>query len=159
MVGQGIHPVLFFSNSNIVPEEEYFLRRDELKRYAESCGCETYDDEYDHAGWLSAVTGLENEPERGRRCEACFRFRLRRAAAFASAHSCRLLTTTLASSRWKSLEQVDEAGKWAVMPYPDLVWWNQNWRKGGLQERRNALIKEKGMYNQTFCGCEFAHRF
>ncbi|HBN01366.1 MAG TPA: hypothetical protein DD383_01835 [Rikenellaceae bacterium] len=39
-----------------------------------------------------------------------------------------------------------------------VQWWNQNWRRGGLQERRNALIKEWEMYNQTFCGCEFSQR-
>ena len=34
--------------------------------------------------------------------------------------------------------------------------WPQNWRKGGLQERRNQLLKEYGFYNQQYCGCEFS---
>ncbi|MBQ6254386.1 MAG: epoxyqueuosine reductase QueH, partial [Bacteroidales bacterium] len=42
---------------------------------------------------------------------------------------------------------------------PDqLIWWGQNWRKGGMQERRNFLIKSRALYNQTWCGCEFSHR-
>ncbi|MGN1214280.1 MAG: epoxyqueuosine reductase QueH, partial [Bacteroidaceae bacterium] len=30
------------------------------------------------------------------------------------------------------------------------------WRKGGLQERRNTLLKEYGFYNQQYCGCEYS---
>ena len=47
-----------------------------------------------------------------------------------------------ASSRWKSLEQINEAGRRAAALYPDTLFWEQNWRKGGLQERRNQLLKE-----------------
>ena len=36
--------------------------------------------------------------------------------------------------------------------------WAQNWRKGGLQERRNQLLKEYNFYNQLYCGCEFSKR-
>ena len=226
MVAQGLRPGIFFSNSNIVPFNEYAVRRDELRRYAAAHGLETIDDEYDHSAWLAFVRQLETRPksvassvaelveahqqveapdshqpteppvriadmpERGPRCLECFKFRLLRAARYASTHGYRLLTTTLASSRWKDLAQVDAAGRWAcetingksagdaslsvasippaiaVSPAADLspdhsaevLWWNQNWRRGGLQERRNALIKEWSMYNQTFCGCEFSER-
>ena len=33
---------------------------------------------------------------------------------------------------------------------------DRNWRKGGLQQRRNELLKENGFYNQLYCGCEFS---
>ena len=250
MVGAGLRPGIFFSNSNIVPFREYAIRRDELVRYAAAHSLETIDDEYDHTAWLSFVRQLETTrsaesaaliinpstsvaepytsvaepaeasrmtescamikeslrqaqgpkinaqgpairiadmPERGPRCLVCFKFRLLRAARYAATHGYTLLTTTLASSRWKDLGQVDAAGRWAcetvnaslgmsgddLLPTPcldavsdnvqastvrHLLWWNQNWRRGGLQERRNALIKEWNMYNQTFCGCEFSER-
>ncbi len=190
MVGQGLRPGIFFSNSNIVPFDEYALRREELRRYAAAHGLETFDDEYDHAAWLAYVRRLEQSgdeavgaggedvppvrvadmPERGPRCLECFKFRLLRAADFAAAHGYRLLTTTLASSRWKDLGQVDEAGRWACgqvngaaavdagIVRSEVLWWGQNWRRGGLQERRCALIREWEMYNQTFCGCEFSRR-
>jgi hypothetical protein len=70
----------------------------------------------------------------------------------------KVITTTLASSRWKSLEQINEAGLYAVSHYPDVIWWDQNWRKGGLSERRIAIIKEYDFYNQQYCGCEFSMR-
>ena len=46
----------------------------------------------------------------------------------------------------------------AVKAGNSLRWWGRNWRKGGLQERRNCLIREFGMYNQNWCGCEFSRR-
>ncbi len=163
MLSNGITPVVFFSNSNICPEEEYKHRRDELRRYCDSLGVEMYEDEYDHEAWLNIAAGLEDLPERGARCVKCFRFRLFRAAAWASAHGLRVMTTSLASWRWKNVDQVNNAGAWACNlineTFPDsepLIWWPQNWRKGGLQPRRGEIIREQGFYNQTFCGCEFS---
>ena len=40
----------------------------------------------------------------------------------------------------------------------EVVFWAQNWRKGGLQPRRNEIIREQGFYNQTWCGCEFSRQ-
>ena len=156
MVRNGIRPVIFFSNSNIVPLEEYELRKSELIRYAESYGLEVVDDDYDHDAWLCSVRGLEDAPERGPRCLQCFKFRLRRAARYAAEHGLDVLTTTLASSRWKLLSQVNEAGLDACSSVEGVTWWAQDWRKGGLQPRRNQLVKDLGFYNQTFCGCEFS---
>ena len=152
----GIRPVVFFSNSNITPREEYDLRLSELRRYADALGVELVDDEYDHGAWLEAVRGLESEPERGRRCEACFRFRLGRAASYATSRGLSVLATTLASSRWKDLDQVNAVGTVACEVETVVTFWPQNWRKGGLQERRNEIIREQAFYNQTWCGCEFS---
>ncbi len=151
----GIRPVVFFSNSNITPKEEYDLRLSELRRYAAAMGVELVEDAYDHDAWLAAVRGLEREPERGRRCAACFRFRLERAAHYAAARGLPVLATTLASSRWKDLDQVNAAGSSVC---EEVIWWDQNWRKGGLQERRGEVVREQGFYNQTWCGCEFSRK-
>lgn len=159
MVLSGIKPTVFFSNSNITPREEYELRKAEIIRYCESLGVEWVDDDYSHDDWLAKVAaGREAAPERGPRCLECFRYRLSRAAAYAAENGYSVLTTTLASSRWKSLEQVNEAGAAACarLGGSKVVWWDMNWRKGGLQPRRSELIRELGFYNQTFCGCEFS---
>ena len=152
----GISPTVFFSNSNITPFGEYSHRLSELLRYARELGLEVVEDDYYHEEWLQGVSGLENEPERGARCLRCFSLRLDRAARYASEHGFRVLTTTLASSRWKDLSQVDAAGREACARYPGVIWRGMNWRKGGLQDRRNEIIREQGFYNQTFCGCEFS---
>ena len=159
LLANGIRPLVFFSNSNIVPRGEYDLRLSELRRYCDSLGVELVEDEYDHEAWRSfvlEVPELAAAPERGPRCLNCFKFRLKRAAEFAAARGIPVLTTTLASSRWKSLEQVSEAGAWACDN--KVSFWPQNWRKGGLQPRRAEIICEQNFYNQNWCGCEFSHR-
>ena len=158
LVEGGVRPVIFYSNSNIYPLEEYSRRCNECIRYAHKWGLEIVADEYDHEAWREVASKLADEPERGTRCLECFKFRLLRAAEYASANGFDYLATTLASSRWKSLEQVDEAGRWACEKVSGVTWWAQNWRKGCLQERRNEIIKEENFYNQLYCGCEFSSR-
>ena len=158
LMNNGIRPVIFYSNSNIFPLQEYEHRFNECLRYAKKWGLEIVGDEYDHNAWECCAAGLENEPERGNRCLQCFKFRLLRAAEYASAHGFEVLTTTLASSRWKNLDQVNEAGRWACSQVQGITWWDQNWRKDGLQERRNQIIKEENFYNQLYCGCEYSQK-
>lgn len=210
MVKNGITPVIYYCNPNIYPQEEYEIRKNECTRYAQSLGLEIVDADYDHDNWLEAIRGMEDEPERGGRCLKCFKLRLLRTAEYAMQRGIKVITTTLASSRWKSLDQINEAGLWAcnelqrrfsaapfasarcsenieaatvpdpnlsewsvcphgavgdsrlgvnpVPPYDSVIWWNQNWRKGGLQERRLQIIKEYDFYNQLYCGCEFSMR-
>ena len=168
LMQNGITPVIYYCNPNIYPQEEYEIRKNECTRYAQSLGLEIVDADYDHENWLDAVKGLENEPERGGRCLKCFKLRLLRTAQYASERGIKVITTTLASSRWKSLDQINEAGRWAcrqltarrssAAPHDEVIWWDQNWRKGGLQERRLQIIKEYDFYNQLYCGCEFSIR-
>ena len=159
LLQNGITPVIYYCNPNIYPQEEYEIRKNECTRYAKSHGLEIIDADYDHEGWLSEMKGLESEPERGGRCLKCFKLRLLSTARYAKERGIKVITTTLASSRWKSLDQINEAGLWACSQFGENetpVWWDQNWRKNGLQERRNQIIKEYDFYNQRYCGCEFS---
>lgn len=167
MMQNGITPIIYYCNPNIYPQEEYEIRKNECTRYAESLGLEIINADYDHDNWLKEMTGLESEPERGGRCLKCFKLRLLRTARYARERGIRVITTTLASSRWKSLDQINEAGNWAInqlegktIPPEEqsVIWWDQNWRKNGLQERRLQIIKEYDFYNQLYCGCEFSIR-
>ena len=156
LMANDVRPTIFYYNPNIWPLEEYEIRKNESKRHAEGLGIEWIDGDYDHEQWRCDVTGLEGEPERGQRCEHCFALRLRATALKAKEVGIRYFATTLASSRWKSLEQISRAGMMAQKAVPGTEFWAQNWRKGGLQERRNQLLKEYGFYNQQYCGCEFS---
>lgn len=153
-----VRPTIFYYNPNIWPRKEYEIRKNESKRHAESLGIEWIDGDYDHQAWRTGVCGLEGQPERGLRCEQCFTLRLTETARKAQELGFRYFATTLASSRWKSLEQIERAGHTAEQTAPGTAFWAQNWRRGGLQERRNQLLKENQFYNQQYCGCEFSAR-
>ena len=183
LIKHGVTPIIYYCNPNIYPREEYEIRKDECTRYAQALGLEIIDADYDHENWLEAVKGLETEPERGGRCLKCFKLRLLRTAEYAAEHGIRVITSTLASSRWKSLDQINDAGTWACQQIADRllstnnphfvdsptelcpssgkhpkqpIYWAYNWKKGGLQERRLQIIKEYDFYNQRYCGCEFS---
>ena len=110
LLAHDVRPTIFYFNPNIWPREEYNIRKDESKRHAESLGIRWIDGDYDHNMWQRDICGLENEPERGRRCEQCFLLRLTAAARKAQELGIPFFATTLASSRWKSLEQINRAG-------------------------------------------------
>jgi predicted adenine nucleotide alpha hydrolase (AANH) superfamily ATPase len=154
----GIRPTLFYFNPNIFPREEYETRKAECTRYACAQGLDIIDGDYDHTQWLSCIAGLEGEPERGERCLQCFKIRLLATARLADEHGFDRFATTLASSRWKSLRQIAEAGRWAASQFNNVSFMEKNWRKDGLSERRRELLKENGFYNQSYCGCEFSVR-
>ena len=157
LTAHGIRPTVFYFNPNIFPEEEYLIRKRESQRHCASLGITWIDGDYDHGSWLGDVAGLECEPERGRRCLRCFTTRLtetaRRAAALGFSH----FATTLASSRWKDINQINDAGLEAQKAVGNQsVFWAQNWRRGGLQQRRAELLRQFNFYNQRYCGCEFS---
>ena len=165
LMAHGVRPTIFYYNPNIYPLEEYEIRKNESKRHAESLGIQWIDGDYHHEEWCQYIKGLENEPERGSRCQQCFTLRLTATARKAVELGIPYFATTLASSRWKSLEQIERAGlaaekavneKYTEEPTLLCKFWAQNWRKGGLQERRNQLLKDYGFYNQLYCGCEFS---
>lgn len=158
MLQHDVRPTLFYCNPNIYPEEEYLIRKNELTRYAAQLGLDVIDDDYDHAAWLRYIAGLEDEPERGNRCLECFKYRLLRSAQRCRELGFETFTTTLASSRWKRQDQIDIAGHWAAEQVGEVRFDDRNWRKGGLQERRNELLRINGFYNQQYCGCEFSLR-
>ena len=92
LMANGVRPTIFYYNPNIWPREEYEIRKNESKRHAEGLGIRWFDGDYDHDGWRHCVCGLENQPERGLRCEQCFILRLTATARKAELLNRRYLT-------------------------------------------------------------------
>lgn len=155
----GAEPVAFFSNSNIDSREEFERRLSALRSFAAAVGVRVVVDEYDHAAWRKAVEGLEGEPEGGRRCDACFRYNLGRAAAKAAALGIGSFTTSLTVSPHKNSCRVFAAGAAAAGNAPGEVMFREidfKKRDGFLDSVR--LARQYGLYRQAWCGCEFSHR-
>ncbi|MBR5598430.1 MAG: epoxyqueuosine reductase QueH [Alphaproteobacteria bacterium] len=149
--------VIFF-NPNIHPEEEYIKRRDEQKAVCEKFGVEFIELLYEPKGWFESIRGLEDEEERGKRCSVCFYYRIKKVMEFAKECGDDIeVASVLGVSRWKDLKQVNEAGYKASFD-TGIDYVEVEGRKGGMQERRNTLIKEMGLYNQDYCGCVFSKK-
>lgn len=158
LLAHGIRPLIYYYNPNIFPEEEYEIRKSENKRYADSLGIDFVDGDYNHEQWRKDTYAWRDAPERGERCTNCFRLRLSATAKFTHEQGLQVFATTLATSRWKNLDQINLAGGEAAALFPDLIFWANNWRKGGLTERQKEIVEEQDFYRQQYCGCEYSLR-
>ena len=148
--------VLFY-NPNIQPAGEYEKRRKENERFCQERNVPFIALEYDPENWHQAVKGLENEPERGKRCSVCFHFRLKRAMEYAKENGFAAVSSVLGVSRYKDMDQVNRAARQASAE-TGVSYNETNWRKGGLEQLRQQLVKETKMYAQDYCGCPFSVR-
>ena len=166
---EGHDVTMFYSNSNIDTRAEFEKRLAAAQALAAAEGVTLVADDYDHAAWLRAVAdGYENEPEKGRRCERCYRYNLARTAAYAAAHGYDAFTTSLTVSPHKVSRMVFEAGAdaaWSVSAKecggsaaaaPAFLPVDFKKKDGFLRSLRRAA--ELGLYRQSYCGCEFSRR-
>ncbi len=153
-----IETTVYFYNPNIHPLEEYEIRKNENKRFCEKLGFESVDGDYDKDNWFERVRGLEDEPERGKRCTQCFDMRFERSALYAQENNFGVYATTLGISRWKDMNQINQSGLKAAGRYKDVIYWDFNWRKQGGSSRMIEISKREHFYQQEYCGCVYSLR-
>ena len=143
---------ILYYNPNIWPAEEYHRREEELERFvaqAHPLGVTVVEDRYDPQEFYDAARGLEDEPERGARCTACYRLRMRRAAQYAAEHGFDWFTTTLSISPINQIGQ-ELAAEYGVPHLPS------DFKKKNGYLRSLQLSAEYGLYRQDYCGCVFS---
>ena len=152
----GREVTLLFANSNIDTEEEFEKRLCEAEKLAAADGVKLAALPYDHGEWLREVAaGYEHEPEKGARCERCFRYNLTKAAEYAKAHGFDAFTTSLTVSPHKVSPLIFAAGHAAATAVGSRF---EGWdfKKGGGYDRSVKRAIELGLYRQSYCGCEFS---
>ena len=145
----------YFYDPNIHPYGEYVLRMHDAKRVCENLGIKFIPGEYDFQGWLDGARGLENEPEKGVRCEFCFDFRMQKTAELALSLGERKITTTLLMSPKKSHSQLCASLQRICERY-GLEFIAPDFRKNGGTNEQFALAKKDALYHQNYCGCIYA---
>ena len=153
-----INTTVYFYNPNIHPLEEYLIRKDENKKFCKILGFDFIDADYDKDNWFKRVEGLEDEPERGKRCTECFDTRLERSPLYAHENNFNYFATTLGISRWKDMDQINSSGMRAAKRYKNLKFWDFNWRKEGGSSRMIEISKREKFYQQEYCGCVYSLR-
>ena len=152
---------LFFYNPNITESEEYEKRKAELKRYISEVdfGDEIsfIDADYEPERFLEVSRGLENEPERGARCEKCFELRLCKTAEAAKKNGFELFCTTLSISPHKDADLLMSIGERLAKEY-GLTYLPSDFKKKNGYKRSIELSNEYELYRQNYCGCVFSKR-
>lgn len=149
---------IYFYNPNIHPDKEYIIRKNENIRFAEQHNIPFIDADYDKDNWFTRTKGLEDEPERGLRCTACFDMRFEKTAEYAAANGFSLISSTLGISRWKDMQQINGCGERSASRHPGIEYWTFNWRKGGGSARMIEVSKQENFYQQEYCGCVYSLR-
>ena len=142
----------FFYDPNIHPYSEYRLRYLDVQRSCKKLGIDLIEGEYDFENWMEAVRGLENEPEKGRRCEVCFDRRFEVSAQKALQLGEKKMTTTLLVSPLKSQQQLKASGD-AFYASHGVEFIAVDYRANGGTQDQSRVTKEEQLYRQDYCGC------
>ena len=150
---------LLYYNPNIAPLEEYQQREAELRRLVSQMKfthpVELLPCQYDGQAFVQAARGLEGEPEGGKRCEACFRLRLRYAAQEAARLRFDYYTTTLSISPMKNAPLLNQLGEEIGREF-GVAHLPSDFKKKDGYKRSVQLSKEYDLYRQDYCGCAFS---
>ncbi len=144
--------ICFFYDPNIHPFSEYQLRFLDVKRSCKKLGIELLEGNYDFENWIEAVRGLENEPEKGSRCEVCFDKRFEVSAHKALELDEKKFTTTLLVSPLKSQQQLKKSGEAFFQKY-GVEFIAVDYRSNGGTQDQSRVTKEQQLYRQDYCGC------
>ena len=153
---------IFYYNPNISPLEEYEKRKQEQIRLINSMetknSVDIIDCDYDNDLYESSIKGLEDEPERGRRCEVCFKLRLEKTASRALELGYDYFGTTLTVSPYKNCLMINEIGL-DISKKLGIEFLVSDFKKKNGYKRSIELSFEYNLYRQNYCGCKYSKEF
>lgn len=152
--------VLYY-NPNIYPEDEYYHRAAEQKRFIKEFSTKYavsfVEGNFEPERFYETVKGCENIREGGERCFRCYELRLREAAEYAKKLNCDYFTTTLSISPMKNAVKLNEIGGRLAEEY-GIPYLYSDFKKRDGYKRSTVISAEYGMYRQDYCGCVFSKR-
>jgi len=150
--GHQVHGL--FYNPNIHPRQEYDRRLGVAREVAKELDFPLEVPLYITEEWFNETVSLENEPEGGRRCEVCFRLRLKKAYLYMKDCGADAFTTTLTISPHKSADMINRVGQ-EVGGERFLA---RDFKKKEGFKRAEELAKKWALYRQDYCGCIYSMR-
>ena len=150
---------ILYYNPNIYPYNEYLKRKEEQIRLIKEINTvnkiDIMDCDYDNDLYNELVSGLENEPERGRRCEVCYKMRMKKTAMIAKANNYDFFCTTLSVSPYKNAELINKIGEELENSY-NIRWLYSDFKKKDGYKKSILLSQKYNLYRQNYCGCIYS---
>ena len=152
---------IFYYNPNIDTKDEFDYRYSELKRFISEFKTK-YPVHLVNIGYLkeeydNIAVGLENEPERGKRCLKCYELRLSKSFEYAKNNNFDYITTTLTLSPHKNSKVINEIGSVLEKKY-NFPYLYSDFKKREGYKRSIVLSHEYNLYRQDYCGCKYSKR-
>lgn len=154
LTGEGHEVLGLFYNPNIHPLEEYQRRLEVVQKVAGEFDFPLTVDAYTPEAWFRETGSLENEPEGGKRCEVCFRLRLKKTHLYLQDCGADAFTTTLTIGPGKSAAVINRIGQ-EIGGDRFLV---RDFKKKAGFQRAVELAKKWELYRQNYCGCLYSLR-
>lgn len=145
----------YFYNPNIQPEDEYMMRLNELKRFADRINLEVFEGEYNVKEWNELTKGHEEDREGAERCNICYKMRLERCAEFANRIGIEYFSTVLSVSPHKNAETINSIGSSLAKTY-GLNFFEADFKKKDGFKLSVQKGKEHGLIRQNYCGCRYS---
>lgn len=150
---------VYYYNPNITEAKEYQKRVDEITKFigtaAFAKNVDIVEGPYEPELFFEISKGLEDEPERGKRCYKCYELRMDNAAKYAKENGFDLFTTTLSISPHKNAKWLNEIGMSLSKKY-NIDYLYSDFKKNNGYLRSIQLSKEYGLYRQNYCGCIYS---
>lgn len=152
---------ILYYNPNITDKDEYLKRVEEIKKFIggfkTKYPIKLIEGRYDPKEFFEIAKGLEDEPERGKRCFKCYKLRLEETAKVASEKEFDYFCTTLTLSPYKNATWLNEIGEELNNNYNSTYLYSDFKKKNGYK-RSIELSKEFDLYRQDYCGCVYSLR-
>ena len=151
---------ILYYNPNIFPYDEYVKRKEEQKRLLKEMTNDEVkflDCDYDNDKYEEVIKGLEDEPERGKRCTKCFMLRLKKSASIGKKMGFDFFGTTLTVSPYKNATLINEIGEKLANDY-GIKWLYKKKKKRDGYKKSIELSKIYNLYRQNYCGCVYSKR-
>ena len=152
---------VFYYNPNISPESEYRNRVREIQRLIRE-NEKNYENKvsfiegsYDPEVFYEMARGMEDLPERGKRCYHCYELRMRESAKMAAEMGADYYTTTLSISPYKNAVWINEIGERLAEEY-GIAHLPSDFKKRNGYKRSIDLSEQFGLYRQDYCGCIYS---
>jgi predicted adenine nucleotide alpha hydrolase (AANH) superfamily ATPase len=152
----GYEPVAFFYNPNIHPRNEYLKRVEDIESLAKIASIVNLPDvAYDIRDWFRLCRPFAVEPERGKRCEVCFRMRMDKTAEKTKELGMEIFATTLTISPHKDASLINRLGREAADKH-GVAYLDSNFKKNDGFKKSIELSNKYGLYRQDYCGCSYS---
>lgn len=155
------HVTVFYYNPNITDYDEYQKRLDEVKRFIQEFPVkypvDLIEGKYNPEAFLEMASGLEDAPERGRRCYKCYELRLIETLKVAEEKEFDYFTTTLTLSPYKNADWLNQIGEDISKDSKVKFLYSDFKKRDGYHESILFSNKYK-LYRQNYCGCIYSRK-
>lgn len=133
----------FFYNPNIYPVSEYDKRKEAARTAFKNMGLDIiFHKDYSFKDFF-------------RKCQLCWKSRLKQAAEFGKKENFDAFTTTLLISPYQEHEKIKQIG-YSLENLYKIKFYYKDFRAGFRESHK--LSKQMGLYHQKYCGCVYSER-